>query len=60
MNHVILLKRLLLLFWAVWLSVVFLSNLADTVAKDGSLAITVGKPVQGREKRKMKLFEGRK
>jgi hypothetical protein len=26
---VILLKRLLLLFWAVWLSVVFLSNLAD-------------------------------
>jgi hypothetical protein len=28
-NHVILLKRLLLLFWAVWLSVVFLSNLAD-------------------------------
>ena len=29
MNHVILLKRLLLLFWAVWLSVVFLTNLAD-------------------------------
>jgi hypothetical protein len=28
-NYVILLKRLLLLFWAVWLSVVFLSNLAD-------------------------------
>jgi hypothetical protein len=28
-NHVILLKRLLLLFWAVWLTVVFLSNLAD-------------------------------
>jgi hypothetical protein len=28
-NHVILLKRLLLLFWAGWLSVVFLSNLAD-------------------------------
>jgi hypothetical protein len=28
-NHVILLKRLLLLFWAVWLSVVVLSNLAD-------------------------------
>lgn len=27
--HVILLKRLLLLFWAVWLGVVFLSNLAD-------------------------------
>jgi hypothetical protein len=29
MNHVLLLKRLLLLFWAVWLSIVFLSNLAD-------------------------------
>ncbi len=29
MNHVLLLKRLLLFFWAVWLSVVFLSNLAD-------------------------------
>jgi hypothetical protein len=29
MNHVVLLKRLLLFFWAVWLSVVFLSNLAD-------------------------------
>lgn len=29
MNHVILLKRLLLLFWAVWMSVVFLSNLTD-------------------------------
>src|SRR5215472_9109159 len=28
-NHVILLKRLLLFFWAVWLSVVFLTNLAD-------------------------------
>jgi hypothetical protein len=28
-NHVILLKCLLLLFWAVWLTVVFLSNLAD-------------------------------
>jgi hypothetical protein len=28
-NHVVLLKRLLLLFWAVWLSVVFLTNLAD-------------------------------
>jgi hypothetical protein len=27
--HVIFLKRVLLLFWAVWLSVVFLSNLAD-------------------------------
>jgi hypothetical protein len=29
MNHVILLKRLLLLFWAVWFTVVFLTNLAD-------------------------------
>ena len=29
MNHAILLKRLLLLFWATWLTVVFLSNLAD-------------------------------
>ncbi len=29
MSHVILLKRLLLLFWAAWLTVVFLSNLAD-------------------------------
>lgn len=29
MNHVILLKRFLLLFWAVWFSVVVLSNLAD-------------------------------
>jgi hypothetical protein len=28
-NHVILLKRLLLLVWAVWLSVVLLTNLAD-------------------------------
>lgn len=29
MNHILLLKQLLLLFWAIWLSVVFLSNLAD-------------------------------
>jgi hypothetical protein len=29
MNYVILLKRLLLLFWAVWFTVVFLSNLAS-------------------------------
>ncbi len=29
MNHVIFLKRSLLIFWAVWLSVVFLSNLAE-------------------------------
>jgi hypothetical protein len=28
-NKVILLKRLLLLFWAIWFTVVFLSNLAD-------------------------------
>jgi len=28
-NHSILLKRLLLLFWAVWLSIVFLTNLTD-------------------------------
>jgi len=28
-NHKIFLKRSLLLFWAVWLTVVFLSNLAD-------------------------------
>ena len=28
-GHVIFFKRILLLFWAVWLSVVFLSNLAD-------------------------------
>jgi hypothetical protein len=28
-SHVRLLKRLLLLFWAIWLSVVFLSNVAD-------------------------------
>src|ERR1700733_980559 len=28
-NHVNFLKRSLLLFWAIWLSVVFLSNLAD-------------------------------
>ncbi len=29
MSHVILLKRGLLFFWATWLSIVFLSNLAD-------------------------------
>jgi hypothetical protein len=28
-NHVVFLKRLLLLFWAIWFSVVFLTNLAD-------------------------------
>ena len=31
MTRPVLLKRLLLLFWAVWLSAVFLSNLADAV-----------------------------
>jgi hypothetical protein len=35
--HVILLKRVLLFFWAVWLSVVFLSNLADLVKGFGLL-----------------------
>ncbi len=29
MNYVVLLKRLLLLVWAIWLSVVVLTNLAD-------------------------------
>jgi hypothetical protein len=29
MTHAIFLKRLLLLFWALWLSVVFITNLAD-------------------------------
>jgi hypothetical protein len=33
-----LLKRLLLLFWAIWLSVVFLSNLADAAKGLGWLA----------------------
>ena len=31
--HVIFFKRILLLFWAVWLSVVFLSNLADAAKR---------------------------
>lgn len=35
MNHVIFLKRSLLLSWAVWLSVVFLSNLADAGKEAG-------------------------
>ena len=35
MNHVLLLKRCLLLCWAVWLSVVFLSNLADAGKEAG-------------------------
>jgi hypothetical protein len=29
MPHVVFLKRILLLFWAVWLTIVFLTNLAD-------------------------------
>ena len=33
---------------------------ADTAAKDGSLVITVGNPVIGREKRQVKLIDGRK
>jgi hypothetical protein len=31
---------------------------ADTVAKDGSLVVTVGKPVEGRDQRRVKLIEG--
>jgi ubiquinone/menaquinone biosynthesis C-methylase UbiE len=31
MNHGILLKRILLIFWAIWFSVVFFSNLADAL-----------------------------
>lgn len=37
MNHVILFKRLLLLFWAAWFSVVFCSNLADAARALGWL-----------------------
>ncbi len=37
MNPVIFLKRLLLLLWAVWLSIVFLSNLADAAKELGLL-----------------------
>jgi hypothetical protein len=33
---------------------------ADAVVKDGSLVITVGKPVEGREKRRATLIEGKK
>jgi hypothetical protein len=33
---------------------------ADTVAKDGSLVVTVGKPVEGRDKRRVKLIEAKK
>ena len=33
---------------------------ADAVAKDGFLAITVGQPVEAREKRRVKLIETKK
>ncbi len=33
---------------------------ADTVAKDGSLVVTVGNPVEGREKRRVRLIEEKK
>jgi hypothetical protein len=33
---------------------------ADVVAQDGSLVITVGQPVEGREKRRQVLIEGKK
>lgn len=33
---------------------------ADTVAKEGSLVVTVGTPVEGREKRRVKLIEAEK
>ena len=33
---------------------------AETVAKDGSLVVTVGDPVEGRKKRRVKLIEGEK
>ena len=33
---------------------------ADAVAKDGSLVITVGQAVEGREKRRVKLIDGKK
>ena len=33
---------------------------ADAVAKDGSLVVTVGQPVEGREKRQVKLIDGQK
>ena len=33
---------------------------ADTVAKDGSLVVTVGKPVERREKRRATLIEATK
>jgi hypothetical protein len=39
-NHCIRLKRSLLLIWAVWLTVVFLSNLADAAKEAGLLGPT--------------------
>jgi hypothetical protein len=33
---------------------------ANTVAKDGSLVIAVGQPVEVREKRRVKLMDGQK
>ncbi len=33
---------------------------ADAVAKDGSVVITVGTPIEGREKRRITLIEGKK
>ena len=33
---------------------------ADTVAQDGSLVITVGRPVKAREQRQVTLLEGQK
>jgi hypothetical protein len=33
---------------------------ADTVVKDGSLVVTVGKPVEGRDTRRLKLIESKK
>jgi hypothetical protein len=38
----------------------FNEALAETVAKDRSPVITVGKPVEGRDKRRVKLIEGQK
>jgi hypothetical protein len=32
---------------------------ADTVAKDGSLVVTVGQPVEGREKRRVTLIKSK-
>ena len=40
MKQAVFLKRVLLFFWAVWLSVVFLSNLADALKEIGLLGET--------------------